>query len=64
MFMATPEAIQLVLPAASRKERRGRKFIVDMGLPMKIVDLPHDLIHSYGSFEEQIRFVFSVRRPG
>lgn len=62
-FMTIPEASQLVLQASSMG-RGGEIFILDMGKPVKIVDLARDLIRLYGFSEEQIRVVFTGLRPG
>ena len=42
----------------------GEIFIFDMGKPVRIADLAHDLIRLYGFTEEQIRVVFTGLRPG
>jgi FlaA1/EpsC-like NDP-sugar epimerase len=62
-FMTIPEAAQLVLQASSMGHG-GEIFILDMGQPVKIVDLARDLIRLYGFSEEQIRIVFTGLRPG
>jgi FlaA1/EpsC-like NDP-sugar epimerase len=62
-FMTIPEASQLVLQASSMGHG-GEIFILDMGKPVKIVDLARDLIRLYGFSEEQIRVVFTGLRPG
>jgi FlaA1/EpsC-like NDP-sugar epimerase len=62
-FMTIPEASQLVLQASSMGHG-GEIFILDMGQPVKIVDLARDLIRLYGFTEEQIRIVFTGLRPG
>ena len=62
-FMTIPEASQLVLQASSMGHG-GEIFILDMGEPVKIVDLARDLIKLYGFSEEQIRIVFTGLRPG
>ncbi len=62
-FMTIPEASQLVLQASSMGHG-GEIFILDMGTPVKIVDLARDLIRLYGFTEEQIRIAFTGLRPG
>jgi len=63
-FMTIPEAAQLVLQAGGMK-RNGSVFVLDMGKPVKIVDLAADLIRLSG-FEPgtDIDIVFSGIRPG
>lgn len=62
-FMTIPEASQLVLQASSMGHG-GEIFILDMGKPVKIVDLARDLIRLYGFTDEQIRIAFTGLRPG
>jgi FlaA1/EpsC-like NDP-sugar epimerase len=63
-FMTIPEACQLVLEAGSMG-RGGEIFILDMGEPVRIVDLARDLIALSGLREgEDIEIVFSGVRPG
>lgn len=63
-FMTIPEACQLVLQAASMGQG-GEIFILDMGEPVRIVDLARDLIALSGLREgEDIEIVFSGVRPG
>jgi FlaA1/EpsC-like NDP-sugar epimerase len=63
-FMTIDEACQLVLQAAALAER-SEIFILDMGEPMKIVDLARDLIRLSGLREGQdIHIVFSGVRSG
>ncbi|CAM2176660.1 Capsular polysaccharide biosynthesis protein CapD [Paraburkholderia sacchari] len=62
-FMTIPEASQLVLQASSMGHG-GEIFILDMGKPVKIVDLARDLIRLYGFTEEHIRIAFTGLRPG
>jgi FlaA1/EpsC-like NDP-sugar epimerase len=62
-FMTIPEAAQLVLQASSMGQG-GEIFILDMGQPVKIVDLARDLIRLYGFTDDHIRIEFSGLRPG
>lgn len=62
-FMTIPEASQLVLQASSMGHG-GEIFILDMGQPVRIVDLARDLIRLYGYSEEHIRIEFTGLRPG
>lgn len=62
-FMTIPEASQLVLQASSMGQG-GEIFILEMGQPVKIVDLARDLIHLHGFTEEQIEIEFTGLRPG
>jgi FlaA1/EpsC-like NDP-sugar epimerase len=62
-FMTIPEACQLVLQAGSMG-RGGEIFILDMGAPVKIVDLARDLIRLSGFEPDDIKIVYSGVRPG
>ncbi len=62
-FMTIPEAARLVLQAAAIGES-GQVLVLDMGEPVKIVDLARDLIRMAGHTPEEITIVFSGLRPG
>ena len=63
-FMTIPEACQLIMQAGSMG-RGGEIFILDMGEPVKVVDLARDLIRLSGYIpDEDIRIEFSGTRPG
>ncbi len=61
-FMLIPEACQLVLQTATIA-KGGELFILDMGEPIKIVDLAKQMIRLYGK-EEEVSISFSGLRPG
>lgn len=63
-FMTIPEAVQLVLQAAVLS-LGGEVMMLDMGQPVKIVDLAKDLIHLSGyEVGKDINIVFTGLRPG
>ena len=61
-FMLIPEACQLVLQTAAIAEG-GELFILDMGEPIKIIDLANQMIRLYGK-EDEIEIEFTGLRPG
>jgi FlaA1/EpsC-like NDP-sugar epimerase len=63
-FMTIPEASQLVIQAGAMG-RGGEIFVLDMGKPVKIVDLAADMIRLSGlEIGKDIEIQFSGLRPG
>jgi FlaA1/EpsC-like NDP-sugar epimerase len=62
-FMSIPEAAQLVLQAGCMG-LGGEVFVMDMGEPIKIVDLARDMIRLSEQTESEIRIVYTGLRPG
>ena len=62
-FMTIPEAARLVVQAGAIGEG-GQVFVLDMGEPVKIVDLARDLIRLSGHTLAEIPIAFSGLRPG
>jgi FlaA1/EpsC-like NDP-sugar epimerase len=63
-FMVTAEAVLLVLQAGAMG-RGGEVFVLDMGKPVKILDLAKDLIRFHGlEPDRDIPIVFTGIRPG
>jgi FlaA1/EpsC-like NDP-sugar epimerase len=64
-FMTIPEAVQLVLQAAALPEAEGRISMLEMGDPVRIVDLAEQLIRLSGLVPyHDIQIVFTGLRPG
>ena len=62
-FMSIPEAAQLVLQAGTMG-LGGEVFVLDMGEPVKIVDLANDMIRLSEPTDNEIKVVFTGLRPG
>jgi len=62
-FMSIPEAAQLVLQAGLMG-RGGEIFVLDMGEPVRIVDLARNMIRLSGFSEDDIKIVFTGLRAG
>jgi len=64
-FMTIPEAVQLVIRAGDIGAGKGEVFVLDMGEPVKIVDLAHNMIRLAGyEPETDIAIEFTQPRPG
>jgi FlaA1/EpsC-like NDP-sugar epimerase len=62
-FMSIPEAAQLVMQAGLMGAG-GEIFVLDMGEPVRIVDLARDMIKLSGLQEDEIAIEFTGLRPG
>jgi FlaA1/EpsC-like NDP-sugar epimerase len=63
-FMTIPEAVSLVLEAASMASG-GEIFVLDMGKPVRIVTLAENLIRMYGKIPyKDVEIRFTGLRPG
>ena len=64
-FMTIPEAVQLVIRAGDTGNSRGDVFVLDMGDPVRIVDLAENMIRLAGyEPETDIAIEFTGPRPG
>ncbi|SDY76857.1 nucleoside-diphosphate sugar epimerase/dehydratase [Nitrosomonas sp. Nm33] len=65
-FMSIQEAAQLVLQAGlmGGVKGGGEIFVMDMGDPVRIVDLAKDMIRLSGLTEEDIKIIYTGLRPG
>ncbi|HYD28110.1 nucleoside-diphosphate sugar epimerase/dehydratase [Brevundimonas sp.] len=67
-FMTIPEAVQLVLHSTALctggDERKARKFLLEMGETVKIVDLARQMIALSGRAEGEIEIQFTGLKPG
>jgi FlaA1/EpsC-like NDP-sugar epimerase len=62
-FMTIPEAVHLVLQAGGLV-LGGELFVLEMGEPVRIVDLARDMIRLSSRREDNIQIVFTGLRPG
>jgi len=62
-FMSIPEAVRLIIQANTLGEK-GEIFVLDMGEPIKILDMVKTLIRLSGQREEDIEIKFIGMRPG
>jgi len=62
-FMTIPEAVSLVLQAFTLGEH-GDILVLDMGNPVRILDLAHSLIRQCGKSPSEIKIEFIGLRPG
>lgn len=62
-FMTIPEASRLVIQAGSLA-RGGEIFVLDMGEPIKIVDLAENMIRLLSNHEDAIEIEYTGLRPG
>lgn len=68
-FMTIREAVGLILQASaygmSQEGERGQIFVLDMGEPIKILDIAHKMIHLANlELDKDISVVFTGLRPG
>lgn len=62
-FMTIPEAVSLILKTACFSGSNGL-YVLDMGDPVRIVDLARQMIRFYGYEEDSIPITFIGMRPG
>ena len=63
--MTIPEAVQLVIRAGDLGAGTGEVFVLEMGEPVKIVDLAHNMIRLAGlEPDTDIAIEYTGRRPG
>lgn len=62
-FMMIPEAVRLILLAGA-VGASGDVYVLDMGAPVRILDLAHDMIRLVAAPGHDIEVVYSGLRPG
>jgi FlaA1/EpsC-like NDP-sugar epimerase len=62
-FMTIPEAVSLILQAGA-SETSGDIYVLDMGEPVRIVDLANDMVRLSGLNPASVDIVFTGLRPG
>jgi FlaA1/EpsC-like NDP-sugar epimerase len=62
-FMTIPEAVHLILQAATMGES-GEVFVLDMGEQIKVIDIAHDLIRLSGYTKDDIEIKITGLVPG
>lgn len=62
-FMTIPEAVTLILEAGS-ESTPGQIYLLDMGEPVRILDLAVDMIRLSGADPERVATVYTGLRPG
>ncbi|HET9949588.1 MAG TPA: polysaccharide biosynthesis protein, partial [Longimicrobiales bacterium] len=64
-FMTIPEAVQLILQASVLEDLRGHVAMLDMGEPVRIMDLARDLLRLSGHpYRPGVNVVVTGLRPG
>ncbi len=63
-FMTIPEAVQLILQASLLPEIRGHIAMLEMGEPIRIVELARNLLRLSGHRSRRRNVVFTGLRPG
>ena len=62
-FMTIPEAVTLILEAGA-ESTPGQIYLLDMGDPVRILDLAVDMIRLSGADPESVSIVYTGLRPG
>jgi len=62
-FMTIPEAVQLIIRSATLGSG-GEVFVLEMGEPVRILELAHTMVELSGLREDEIEIEIVGRRPG